>query len=785
MATRGQRMLNLVLSSTINTENEINVASNSNEPDPNLQNQKSVRLEVETNNNIQQIEIVTPSTSLPTNEGDSRITKKSEKRSFPKRKTTRNVDNYRKLHRGDDSEESDTLFGDPSSDEYSPDDNDLDESDYEDSDNQPKKQKIQKKVVRQSENEVCTRQCDTDAIDDQVDVVQSGDGDLLMANENFINSEEPQIHTVKRKKKIFSPKLKVTKKRKRNPNEWKKIKRILNRERGESYINSKGDLKPAKSVFVGNLCPDKCRLKCSEVFTLEEREQIFSSFYKLDINAKNSLLFSSMQRSIPQRKRTGAVNHKTATFKYTVTVGGKQTTVCKRAFVKLYNIGTKKVELIQASIKSGLGAPAPDRRGKHKTRPNKTPDNVAAYIIQHISSFPAEESHYSRNKNIHKKYLPPLLSIPIMHKLYLEKCLADKVDEQFKVKECTYRFIFNNEFNLSFGHPQSDTCSTCDSGVANEEHVETYKLAFESQKADREEARNSSNTVYMTLDLQQTMPLPRLSTSKAFYLRQMWFYNLGLHIIAKDIDRTICCTWTENQAGKGSNEIVSSLLRAIEVETNFKEKDHLILWTDSCSGQNKNFLMVCINQYLVGKGYFKTIDHKFPEVGHSYLDSDRDFGRIEKRLRKHQNIYTPDQYREVIVSSNRKNMVIDMKDHFRDTEDLSKRMKIFNKKKDLLKEKVCFRDGIKWFRTESFGSYLFKETYDAHTPFKMVILHKQPRDDDPPSLPNDFVIPRIFRKFNSMTKEKIQNLKEQLCFVPDQHKWFYEQVLNEQDGNVE
>lgn len=55
MATRGQRMLNLVLSSTINTENEINVASNSNEPDPNLQNQKSVRLEVETNNNIQQI----------------------------------------------------------------------------------------------------------------------------------------------------------------------------------------------------------------------------------------------------------------------------------------------------------------------------------------------------------------------------------------------------------------------------------------------------------------------------------------------------------------------------------------------------------------------------------------------------------------------------------------------------------------------------------------------------------------------------------------------------------
>lgn len=299
-----------------------------------------------------------------------------------------------------------------------------------------------------------------------------------------------------------------------------------------------------------------------------------------------------------------------------------------------------------------------------------------------------------------------------MHKLYLEKCNLDQVEERFKVKEYMYRFFFNNEFNLSFGHPKSDTCSTRDTGNANEEHIEKYKFAFEFQKTDREIARSTTNTVYMTLDLQQTMPLPQLSTYKAFYLRQMLFYDLGIHIIAKDVDRTICCTWTENEASKGSNDIVSSLLRAIEVDDLLKQKDHLILWTDSCSGQNKNFLMVCIHQYLVGTGKFKIIDHKFPEVGRSYLDSDRDFGRIEKCLRKHQTICTPDQYRAVIVSSNRKNMVIAMKDHFRDTEDLAERMKFFSKKKDVLNEKVCFRDGIKWFRTESFGSYLFKETYD-------------------------------------------------------------------------
>lgn len=34
---------------------------------------------------------------------------------------------------------------------------------------------------------------------------------------------------------------------------------------------------------------------------------------------------------------------------------------------------------------------------------------------------------------------------------------------------------------------------------------------------------------------------------------------------------------------------------------------------------------------MILKGDFKIIDHKSPEVGHSYLDSDRDFERIKKK----------------------------------------------------------------------------------------------------------------------------------------------------------
>ncbi|CAH2003655.1 unnamed protein product [Acanthoscelides obtectus] len=191
-------------------------------------------------------------------------------------------------------------------------------------------------------------------------------------------------------------------------------------------------------------------------------------------------------------------------------------------------------------------------------------------------------------------------------------------------------------FNLSFGYPKSDTCSIWDAGESNEEHVENYHEAYDALKTDREKVKGSYNLSYMTMDLQQTIPLPRLSTSKAFYLRQLWMCNFGTHISTKEVEKAVFCSWTEDQASRGSSEVFSCLLTILELEDSVKNKDHLIIWSDSCAGRNKNFLIICLYQYLIHKGLFKIIDHKFPEVGHTYLDSDRDFGRIEKNLRKHQ-----------------------------------------------------------------------------------------------------------------------------------------------------
>nr|CAI5856593.1 unnamed protein product [Callosobruchus analis] len=413
------------------------------------------------------------------------------------------------------------------------------------------------------------------------------------------------------------------------------------------------------------------------------------------------LLFKSMAYKIPARPQKNVAHHKSATFTYTVTINNTNIPLCKKAFCTLYQIGKKKVEYLQQSIKED---------GENNNRPHKITDDVKQYIIEHIKLFPASESHYSRNKNPNKKYLSPMLNIS-------------------KIK------IFSTEFNLSFGEPRSDTCSSCDGRKGDEEHIQNYNEAFSLQRIDREYAKSNNGVCYLIMDLQQTLPLPRLTTSKAFYLRQMWMCNLGIHSITKQGETANFFTWTEDVAHCGSSEVCSCLLTMLEYTSNKIFHDnaisHLILWTDSCASQNKNFMIICLYQYLILKGIVKTIDHKFPEVGHSYVDSDRDFGRIEKILRRHENIYLPEEYRTIISQSCKNNHVTDMAFHFRSFEDLASVLNLINRKKNTLGENVPFRDGIKWIRVSEYGSYFYKESFDPHTPFKEVNIIRNSRMPTP------------------------------------------------------
>ncbi|CAG4944006.1 unnamed protein product [Parnassius apollo] len=84
---------------------------------------------------------------------------------------------------------------------------------------------------------------------------------------NIQNNREPSPSTPLSKNNASEEKKKLTRKRQRNPEAWKKNKNKCLKNSGMAYTTEKGKLVNAKQLKPG--CGDKCRLKC----TLKINEQ--------------------------------------------------------------------------------------------------------------------------------------------------------------------------------------------------------------------------------------------------------------------------------------------------------------------------------------------------------------------------------------------------------------------------------------------------------------------------------------------------------------------------------
>jgi hypothetical protein len=138
-----------------------------------------------------------------------------------------------------------------------------------------------------------------------------------------------------------------------------------------------------------------------------------------------------------------------------------------------------------------------------------------------------------------------------------------------------YRDVFRSSFNLRFGFPRSDTCQKCDSYyvkllnaadeternkilIESELHHRKAEKSYSTLKEDSELAKNNSNLIVLTTDLQQVLFTPSLTHSNVFYQRQYSCYNYGVHDAANG--NATMHLWHETVAKRGSAEIASCLL---------------------------------------------------------------------------------------------------------------------------------------------------------------------------------------------------------------------------------
>ena len=453
-----------------------------------------------------------------------------------------------------------------------------------------------------------------------------------------------------------------SRRRKRDPSNWKRNVRKCLRLHGQSYTNLKGRV--TSPITEGPEC--NCRQKCFNIVRAEVRESLRNRYYSLnDYTSQRLFLCKCITPCEPKRRRrlTEDLRKRSFSFKYSASFEGKTYQICKQALASIFGIKIAKINYMCELVSKG--SPGSDERGKHNTRPNRTPEEVKQHIRDFINTVPKYVSHYTRRHNPNRHYLSPELNEKKLYVIYVQFVTERAIlPATFR----TFREVFVCEFNMHFGHPKLDTCKTCDKLTIDIKHAsdedaqrrceQEKELHLRKAEAAQTLMKNdflavkSNNQIWtIAFDMQQAFPTPHIQTNVVFYSRQLWTYNLGVH----DVDGGSMHIWAEDTASRGSQDIASCLMSYFKNKSHILEdKKKLIAWSDSCGGQNKNKNIVAFWYYLVHNiGLFDEIEHKFPLPGHTFLHCDRDFGVIEKKKRSTPAIYTPDQWADLIKDAKR------------------------------------------------------------------------------------------------------------------------------------
>ena len=306
-------------------------------------------------------------------------------------------------------------------------------------------------------------------------------------------------------------------------------------------------------------------------------------------------------------------------------------------------------------------------------------------------------------------------------------------------------------------------------------HKRRAERAYQQLKEDTALCQSDPTMEMLTFDLEQSLPTPVLTTNIVFYKRQLWTYNLGIHDCRSG--RGCMHMWHEGIASRGSYEVGSCLLRHLkEMNTT---ATHLVLYSDSCGGQNRNINILVLLLHIVANPdlTFEVIDHKFMVSGHSYLPNDRDFGNIETARRRCQHLFVPDDWCHLVRTARRRNpfAVTEMENKdFLSFEPLTKA--IVNRKVNTDKKKVDWL-GIRWIQVQKDEPFQFRYRHSHNTleAWKVVDLKRKAKGR--PLDIGQVQLGPFYAGGRAVNKKKLDDLKALLPYIPPTHQRFYLQLI--------
>ena len=443
-------------------------------------------------------------------------------------------------------------------------------------------------------------------------------------------------------------------KRKRNPEEWKKVKKqkLVNAGQGK-------ELKPP--------CGPKCRLRCHEKFSEEMRSQIFTEFYASADKATQSQQLSSLVTVHPKKKPRNKENvnsRRKNTREYFLLSKGVNIKVCQKMFLNTFSIDEKRLRTI-LNNRTETGAPFRDMRGRHDNHVRNGEREKP--VMEHIMSFQVFESHYVRRES-KNEYLPTELNISVMYRMYKE--WAATKNYPIESYDFYYR-VFHEKFNIKFQKPKKDVCDTCQEYQNTENKTEGMKIEQQKHLQDKDtvraikenaktEASKSMKFAAAAFDLEKVLLTPHGQTSSFYYSRRLSHHNFT--VTELDNMSTWCYFWSEHECERGACEISTGLFKYLVTRRNAGITD-FHLFSDRCGGQNNNRMLFVMLSYALVNYNINSIRLTYLVSGHSQSENDNAHSLIE-RMSSKSTIYTPAEWESLIQCSFNKNQCfIEVLDH--------------------------------------------------------------------------------------------------------------------------